>query len=1064
MKAVSKQLEKNLWQRFVRLLWGNTPTLTRGQSRLRLAYILALAGIVMALNVISYTLASSLFVSHIGASGLPLSYVFVGLVSSPVYGWFSQIVDRVSHERLFRYWALVTGSVVLGLRALLFSDVQPVYYALYIGVYFLWTLQLDILLPTLISDYFTSREYKRVASFITVSQAIGGFLGGLLVSLLASFLSTADMLLLVPVLYLVVFALVWLLQQQEKPIPPEEASRYADAPNQSLKAIVEQYPIVKYLAAAAFLWVVLYSLGEYLYFDAYATIYAGRPEDLTAFLGGFSAVNSMLQVVLLLFLTRRLLLGQVGVDGTNAIYPVTTFFAFLALTVGLSSPWLFPAAIIAHLNAATVDTAINQPVYTLMYNPLPNRHVARVRALTDGLCYALGLAVTGLVLWLSQSFFDAIHIAILGVGLSVVFAFVRYKLSRNYFQALVTRLFSRSDAMDLEVVDELFQHFPDNQIGRLKQLLRDGSEKDRTKALRLAASLRVPSRVLPEIDPLMVGADVSLRRGLLRFFAKTRDDLELSRFLWQMMRFHNREGQLLAFEALVARREPIADRDLEILVRNPNSAIAGLACVLAQQRSNLSEEARQYCTAFWQSPMDDTTKIVVIRGIRNTGDATMIPQLRDLLQDASVDVQVEVLKGLAELSPEGDLTLGELATRFLDHPNPAVRGAALDLLGAVQLPQFWEEIARSLEDTDITVRGQATQALAKYEDRNLDRLAAEYLHQTRTEVAEAAVAVLAQVKTSRAFYLLEEHLQADYQRADLIRAWWQQVPTDAPQWQPLVGVFRDRAQQVVDRVFHVLSCLGNRRTLMEVRQLLQRREKRDRDNALETLETIPYRRYVLPVLPLIEHPDAPAVSQVSAEIADGDRHLALLNDLLAVEDNWLRAGALRVWASYETELPPQVEGDRDRVIRTLVREMTATANGSPPDFTLDRLLFLQSLPLFAEFSLDELWSLDRGFQQPRYDPGDTICEEGEPGTRLLLVYRGRLRAESSLEPEPIVLEPGNYFGDFGLLGETPYPATVRAETKTVMLALSKDSFDVLVDVIPKLPRCMALASRYSSLA
>lgn len=1060
MKAVSKHLNRAAWlqplsRRFDRTL--QSPYQRR--SLTRLLRILVLAATVMALNVISYTLASSLFVSNVGAQGLPISYILVGLASSPVYGWFSHIVDDVSHQYLFRYWALVTGSLMLLLRTLLFWDVQPIYYALFVGVYFLWTLQLDILLPTLISDYFTSREYKRFASFITVSQALGGFAGGLLVSVLAKVLSTDDILLLVPALYLVVFALVWNLQYHEKPVPPEESDRHAEAPSASLTDIVRQYPIVKLLAAAAFLWIVLYGIAEYLYFDAYATYFAARPDDLTAFLGGFSAFNSILQVLLLLFVTRRLLLGRVGVDGTNPIYPLTTALSFTGLSLGLATGYVFPAAIFAHLNSSTFDTAINQPVYTLMYNPIPNRYVAKVRALTDGLCYALGLAVCGSILWIGRSSANII-MAFVGLGLGLVFVLVRHQLSRNYFQAMATRLVSQSEMVDLETMDEIFQHFPENQMHRLLELLRSGNDKDCEKALRLAVSLRVPSRILPDIEPLILDSDMSVRRALLRFFAKTRQDLELSRFLWEKMRSQRGEGRLFAFEALVARREPISNQDLETLSRSPLPQIVGLTCVLVQQRSDISPELRQRCAMFWETPMDDATKIVVIRGIRNTGDATTIPQLRNLLQDASVDVQVEVLKGLAQLGAERDVTLAELGVRFLDHPNPVVRGAAIDLLGAVQLPQLWDDIARGLEDTDIIVRGQATKALARYEDYNLDRLAQEYLTHNRAEVAEAAVAVLAQVKTSQAFLYLEEYLEKDYLRADLIRRWWQQIPSDRQEWQPLVGVFRDRTQKTIDRVFHVLSCLGNRRTLMQVRQLLEGSEKRDRDNALETLETIPHRRYALRIVPLIEQTDRPTPR---VNTSDEETRRQMLEEMFSLNDNWLRAGALRVWSHYRDEIPPALQKDRDRVVQTLVRELSkAPTPKSQADLSFDRVLFLKTHVLFQELSLEELWSLDRGFQRRKYEPGDRICQEGELGSSLMLIYHGRVTATSMMSEDPMQLNPGCYFGDFGLFGESPYTATACAETEVMLLCLAKDSFDVLVDVIPKLTKCMGLAVRYSS--
>ena len=275
-----------------------------------------------------------------------------------------------------------------------------------------------------------------------------------------------------------------------------------------------------------------------------------------------------------------------------------------------------------------------------------------------------------------------------------------------------------------------------------------------------------------------------------------------------------------------------------------------------------------------------------------------------------------------------------------------------------------------------------------------------------------------------------------------------------PDW----GISRSHSAGGVNQVFHVLSCLGNRRTLAEVRQLLQRGEKRDRDNALETLETLPHRRYVFPIVPLIEHPDGPVSSSQFPPVEEA---LALLQEMFNTEDHWIRAGALRVWVSYQEELPAGLLGDRDRVVKGLITEITKTQGSGHLSF--DRILFLKTLVLFQELSLDELWSLDRGFQKRTYSAGDLFCEEGELGKQLSIIYQGRLQACSSFSDEPVLLTPGSYFGDFGLFGETPYSATITAETDALLLCLSKDSFDVLVDVIPKLNTCLAIAARYSSL-
>ncbi|MGC9502846.1 MFS transporter [Baaleninema sp.] len=1016
----------------------------------RLARILVLAGTVMALNTMGYTLASSLFVSHIGASGLPLSYVLVGLASMPVYGVFARVADRIPHPLLFRYWSVAAAGVALLFRLLLFWDVQPIYYALYIGVYFQWTLQLDILLPTLISDYFTSREYNRRAPFITMAQAVGGLLGGGLVSLLASFVATPDILLLLPVLYLLVLVQVWHLERREKPIPSEETERQTDEPPPSPLQLAQQFPIVKFLAGSTFLWILLYSLAEYLYFGIYAETFADNPQGLTSFLGGFSAVNCALQMLLLFFLTRKLI-ERLGVARVNSIYPVATFFSFLGL-------WLFPSfpvAVLAHFNNSTIDTAIDQPAYTLVYNPIPNRYLGQVRAVTNGLCYSLGLALTGGLLWVAALYVNLQTIALVGLLVGAFFVGVRYKLGQNYYRSLLSGLRSKTDKLDLKAVREGLVQLPESQSAQLAQMLKRGETKEKKEALELATYLRKPSRLLTEIDALLSEADVSLQRRILSFFSKTTQDTGVTRYLRDCLASSDEERQLMALEALMARRNPLDAKDLERLSHSDRPTIRALVAVVAQQRGDLEEALRQRCAEIWQSDMDDETKKVVIRGIRHTGNPSMIPQLLELLQGASVDVQIEVLKGMAELKPDGDATLGELAVRFLEHPSPQVRVAAIDLLGAIRLPEFWEFLARGLEDLDVNVRLRSASALANYEEYNLEQLAQMYLFGARADVSEAAVAAIAYVQTSQALHFLEDYLQQDYEAADRIQAWWQRIPARAESWQPLVMVLRDRSQQIVNRVFHVLSCLGSRHALTEVRQMLHTRDERKRANAVETLASIPHRRYIMPILPLVEYPEG---RSPVAEL-DSDRAKPVLEEFVCSEDRWVRVGALLVWAHYRYPLPETVQRERDRIVKSVVKEAFSEETAkSISNLSIDRVLFLKTTSLFRDLSLDEVWSLDRGFQLKTYEEGDAICREGEVGNTLYVLYRGRLHVTSQMEESDRCLTPGSYFGDSSLFGEFPYGATAIAESSCQLLCLTKDSFDVLIDVLPKLPSCFALAA------
>ncbi|MEM8544427.1 MAG: hypothetical protein AAGF66_10635 [Cyanobacteria bacterium P01_H01_bin.119] len=231
----------------------------------RVIQLLLLAVTMLTYSVLSVAIGNSLFVSYVGAPQLPIAFILIGLFSMPAYGIFSQIVDRYSRPRLFRYVLIGSIFAVLGLRFLLLQESVYSYYLLLIVVFFQWDFHNNVLYPSLLMDYFTTLEYKRYAPYISVAQAVGIFVGGGLTALLSQFLRTRDLLLVLPVVFAVGIAQLVVLegsQRQLTPVKPTSSVGIAE----SLKAfpgLVQRYPLALFLAGSSFLLVMIYLSSEF---------------------------------------------------------------------------------------------------------------------------------------------------------------------------------------------------------------------------------------------------------------------------------------------------------------------------------------------------------------------------------------------------------------------------------------------------------------------------------------------------------------------------------------------------------------------------------------------------------------------------------------------------------------------------------------------------------------------------------------------------------------------------------------------------------------------------------
>jgi voltage-gated potassium channel len=89
--------------------------------------------------------------------------------------------------------------------------------------------------------------------------------------------------------------------------------------------------------------------------------------------------------------------------------------------------------------------------------------------------------------------------------------------------------------------------------------------------------------------------------------------------------------------------------------------------------------------------------------------------------------------------------------------------------------------------------------------------------------------------------------------------------------------------------------------------------------------------------------------------------------------------------------------------------------------------------------------------RPReYPAGAVIVRRGEPGDCMYFVASGE--AEVRVQPEPVRLGPGDFFGEVALLTGGPRNATIVAARHCILLALDIVDFRELLGRQPELAR------------
>ena len=1024
----------------------------------RLTQLLLLAATVLVYSVIAMAVANSLFVSHVGAGNLPLAFILIGLCSMPAYAIFSQIIDRYSSPQLFRYVLLISIFVILGLRFVLTIDSPAVYYLLLIAIFFQWDFHNNILYPSLLTDYFTTLEYKRYAPFIGITQAVGTMLGGGLTVLLSHYLRTRDLLFCIPFIFAIAFAQLLYLENSQRRLDNIKTKQSVGIIEslQTFPDLVKRYPLVLFLAGSSFLLVIIYISSEFLWFNIYGQHFS--EEALTKFLGLMRIIISLVQVFVLYIITRPLL-QWLGVARMNPVYPLTTLASLSGLLLNLN---LF-AAIGLHINGDALYKAINLPVHQLNYNGIPQEFIGRVRALSDGFIYSIGLTLAGIVLWFCHLYLDLVQITWLVAGLTVLLLLVRIPMGKFYAQSLEAMI--RSDTINLDDFSDERTQLPPQSSNAIRELLTNDDLYVQIKGLELAANLHNPSQFLPEIKSLLSKEDSKLSHEVVKLFATNCDAEAIKEFESLLHQDNSSILRAIALEILITNHYNFSDRQIESLLTDSDRQIRLLGSVAAIQKTasdNTDVEASQ--SQIWQSFLEDAHAKAIVRIVTYSGDRKLAPLVINLLSQANPEIKQEGIEALSTLASVDNIDLAEIAVKEINHPEPLVRNAAFKLLAITRCPEQLSQITIGLEDPDPRVRQQAANTLAAYGQPGLS-LAQKSLSSPQREVVNTAIAAIAKVRTSSANDILFKYLAPEFEQLLKTRKWQQQIPQNDPSWQPLAVAIANYHQSLIQKVLYILSCLGYSRTVNSVTRILATTDQRDLANAVEVLVSLSHRRFVLPLVPLLEQIVKRAKPTNNIKLTSQwlrNKGYKILLEALESKDRWIRSGALIALA----QIPFTLITDPDYVVQLIAREIfpTSCQLSSPLNSLMNRLLLLKNVALFKNLSLDELLLIDRALEQQQVLTNETIYTEGSWGSYLYIIAEGTIQIVKKLdgeEQEIKQLSKGHYFGEVALFDNAPRWDGAIALQDSTLLKLEKKRFISLITQRPHiiLEICRFLSKR-----
>lgn len=119
---------------------------------------------------------------------------------------------------------------------------------------------------------------------------------------------------------------------------------------------------------------------------------------------------------------------------------------------------------------------------------------------------------------------------------------------------------------------------------------------------------------------------------------------------------------------------------------------------------------------------------------------------------------------------------------------------------------------------------------------------------------------------------------------------------------------------------------------------------------------------------------------------------------------------------------------------------------------------LKTIPLFSHLDPAALTALAGQSMQEKFQHGEDIVRQGQPGDKLYLITRGAadvIVSDNGVERRVNTLKEGDYFGEYALLTGEERTATVRTTQATEVYSLAKSDFSDLVESDPSMQQMLA---------
>ncbi|RLE34820.1 MAG: hypothetical protein DRJ61_04400 [Acidobacteria bacterium] len=577
------------------------------------------------------------FIDSWGAEQLPWVYLALALVSFPVLVLYTRIAARY---RLHR--TIIVFCVLHGLTLAAFYELFALPGRWVPGLFYVWsTVAFGVAVSQLWSyagQVFNPRQARRLFAFVGAGGLLGGIPGGLIARGVSGWAGTYATLLISGSLFLMVAAVVFLIERQRSSAGEAHTARLEDRFIREARGGLRTVLGSRLLEMIALMVMVTMIVSQMvdLQFNLVIQSVTTDLDHRTAMYGGVFSAMALVGFIFQLIFTRRIHRG-LGVGFSMRVLPVTVAVStvFLIFAIGVVPGVIVGAAWLLKLSEGGLRHSIDQATRELLFLPVRPDLRRRGKAFIDVFVqrFAKGIAAV-LLLPVALEFFGMTYVSVMTLVVIVMWLVIAELTRREYVRAfregLKSGSISEPEPVDLDNV---------TTMSTLVEAMGSSDAREVIHSIELLAS-NGQGRLVP---PLLLH----------------HDDAEVRRRVIEVLADESREDAAGAIERAIG--------DVDPVVRG--AAIGALATLKKEDAASMMEDRLD--------DRDPCLRAAAVAFLLDLGR----PEARDkasevlleMLSDGNGAIRCEAAKALGQVNESRDE--GRLIQLFYDPDRQVVREA-----------------------------------------------------------------------------------------------------------------------------------------------------------------------------------------------------------------------------------------------------------------------------------------------------------------------------------------------------------------------------------------------------